>query len=409
MLDKLPEDLERLLPEIRDEWKQIALSTEPANRELAEKGVDLAYQAAGLKPPETKIWFRSPREGAIGASSILGNSPFYPSEPALKNKARGHIKNITKAEIFSQTMEQSHDFRETANEMWGKLTNQLNSQGWNQGWKQFQDHLWQEARGMTGNSIRSKTWAQIENQIKDKIENKVWEKVRLYIWIPVFEISKIQQSIQEYIKKDFGYDDWTLSLFDNAIFGQHDAHSMASYFALKDYIPDVQKLEGHWLIARNSGWWWPFENTVILTERPSNIMLDKIGRFHCKDGPAIEYPDGFKLYFWHGFILPENQQYFIKDHSKLVSADSVDREEDPQIQLIKLEVYGYEKYLKERPHKIIHEGTQAGQRKKLIEVRVGHKTLKILNTIDNSTEAQSLSRSHFMRVGDNVKRVEDAI
>jgi len=47
-------------------------------------------------------------------------------------------------------------------------------------------------------------------------------------------------------------------------------------------------------------WWWPFENAVIVSERPIVLNLDNEGRLHNATGPAIEYSDGWKLYFWHG-------------------------------------------------------------------------------------------------------------
>ena len=59
-IDKLTPEQEALIPVIRDKWIEIGLSTEPTDRANAERGVDLAYQAAGLKPPKTKIWLASP-------------------------------------------------------------------------------------------------------------------------------------------------------------------------------------------------------------------------------------------------------------------------------------------------------------------------------------------------------------
>jgi hypothetical protein len=50
-LETLTAEQEAELPKIRDEWIEAGLSCAPANRELAVQGVNMAYEAAGLKPP----------------------------------------------------------------------------------------------------------------------------------------------------------------------------------------------------------------------------------------------------------------------------------------------------------------------------------------------------------------------
>lgn len=41
-------------------WTDIGLSTEPANRRLAEEGINKCYVIAGLEPPKKIIWCGSP-------------------------------------------------------------------------------------------------------------------------------------------------------------------------------------------------------------------------------------------------------------------------------------------------------------------------------------------------------------
>lgn len=52
---------------LREEWRQIALRTRPADRPRAERGIELAYQEAGLEPPQSVRWVDSPVSGAIDA------------------------------------------------------------------------------------------------------------------------------------------------------------------------------------------------------------------------------------------------------------------------------------------------------------------------------------------------------
>ena len=60
MITELTPEQEAQLKIYVEKWRKIALSTEPANRLEAERGIYLAYQSAELKPPEEILWFESP-------------------------------------------------------------------------------------------------------------------------------------------------------------------------------------------------------------------------------------------------------------------------------------------------------------------------------------------------------------
>lgn len=62
---KLTAEQEAILPRKKDEWVEHGLSTAPANRAEAERGVRLAYEAAGLDHPRFFIWVDSPYAGAF--------------------------------------------------------------------------------------------------------------------------------------------------------------------------------------------------------------------------------------------------------------------------------------------------------------------------------------------------------
>lgn len=47
-----------------------------------------------------------------------------------------------------------------------------------------------------------------------------------------------------------------------------------------------------------------FDRAVIISELP--IKIHTLGEnVHCSDGPAIEFADGFKVYYWNGVIVPQ--------------------------------------------------------------------------------------------------------
>ena len=70
MITALTLEQEALIPIKREEWLKVGLSTQPADRDKAEQGVRLAYEAAGLNPPEQMIWVDSPLAGCYAASLL---------------------------------------------------------------------------------------------------------------------------------------------------------------------------------------------------------------------------------------------------------------------------------------------------------------------------------------------------
>ena len=69
-MEKLTKEQEALLPVYRDEWTEIGLSTEPLDFEKAKAAASLAYEMAGLTPPETWYHFRSPMECAVEMAKL---------------------------------------------------------------------------------------------------------------------------------------------------------------------------------------------------------------------------------------------------------------------------------------------------------------------------------------------------
>ena len=78
-----------------------------------------------------------------------------------------------------------------------------------------------------------------------------------------------------------------------------------------DIDPDIWSRSRAYDDAQGAGWWWPFEDFVMVCEPPTELHLEQVGpagwgshRLHCETGPAVRWPDGFCLYFWHGTHVP---------------------------------------------------------------------------------------------------------
>jgi hypothetical protein len=53
-------------------------------------------------------------------------------------------------------------------------------------------------------------------------------------------------------------------------------------------------------ITRSAFWLWPYEKTVLVSERPRFILLDQQGLLHADGQKAIQWADGWGVYAWRG-------------------------------------------------------------------------------------------------------------
>ena len=96
-------------------------------------------------------------------------------------------------------------------------------------------------------------------------------------------------------------------------------------------------------VARNAGWWWPFANAVILTERPCRLLRDDRNRLHSEDGMAIKYPDGWGVYAIHGVRVPS----FVVEAPGSMTVAQIREEGNAEVKRIMRERFGESRYLSE--------------------------------------------------------------
>jgi hypothetical protein len=102
-------------------------------------------------------------------------------------------------------------------------------------------------------------------------------------------------------------------------------------------------------LATAAGWWWPFRGAVILTERPSKLRRDDRNRLHCADGKAIEYPDGWGFYVWHGTRVPAK----VIESPDSFTAEEIRAEPNSEVARALAERLGWEAFLDKIGAKVI--------------------------------------------------------
>jgi len=170
------------------------------------------------------------------------------SAPSRIVKLRSPLEGAIAASGLNQVEKQVKDqvSNQVRNQVWGQVGLQVENQVKNQIWNQ----VWNQVRDQVGTQVKDQVWYQVKDQVKDQVGNQVGSP---------------------------------------GCYGCHDAHLLAQLSIFK-MLQETKKLEGLILLAESTGWFWPYEDLVIMTERPSRILYQN-------DLPVfIEYPDGWSVF-----------------------------------------------------------------------------------------------------------------
>ncbi|GAB2702095.1 hypothetical protein GCM10010442_20290 [Kitasatospora kifunensis] len=376
-------DRDANLAEVTARWRQTATRTGAAERVAAEQGVLACYQAAGLAAPRALVWFDSPLQAAAAALLLTGGSAavrarlgegraeelFAPVAARLTaagvRAAAGGAGASVREEVRTRPWERS---RTRAHE-------RLGARGWASLWSLTGGELWSQSQALSGRIRsavaelldRSGEQAAEDEQLRAAGEHDAAELLRERVPAAVAAVR--------------------LALLD-AVFGQHDAAWLAAQEAAGELDGELAGLAQ---VARAAGWWWPYEEVVLLTERPTELHRDEAGRLDRADGPALAYPDGFALHVWRGMPVPAD---FLAGLAGL-TLDRIQAEENAELRRVMLEHYGYDRYLTDTGAEPLHRD-ETGV---LWRIQLPDDEPVVMVEVVNSTpEPDGTSRTYWLRV-----------
>ncbi|MGL5058711.1 MAG: DUF6745 domain-containing protein [Microcoleus sp.] len=265
-IEQLTPQQQALIPVYQKKWQQIALSTEPIDREKAAESVKFAYAALGYKAPQIVIC-DSPR-AAFDRISIP-NFPTDRNSPGCRKIQQeigtGLGKNIADLMLNQLTKNCSEIFlfRLPQLEIQRLLDSQL---------VRYFDALLLSAFGG------------LERSIDSRSQTTEIYRLREFNWFakhPYRDINKyFFESIGRGALNDF-------------------------YISVLNGDRDPIKWRAFLLLVAHCGWIYPFQNTCIVCDRPRILSFDSQHRLHAEGGPAIQFADGYSIYSYHGVTLPE--------------------------------------------------------------------------------------------------------
>ncbi|RFS81642.1 hypothetical protein D0T12_30580 [Actinomadura spongiicola] len=333
------------------DWQSVAFGTGPADRDRAETAVAAAYTAAGLDAPERYIWVPSPVRGAAVAALLAGHGD------ALAKAGLGDLVDQARADLAGAAAGPS-------------VLAAVRTRPW--------ETERAAACSEQGPEQWPRVWAETGGLLWDQVQSLV-TRVRAAIGAVAEGEESAERAEAASLLRSASLD---------AVLGQHDAPWLALFETLGRLDGPLAGLAD---AARATGWWWPYERLVILSERPSELHRDEPGRLHRGDGPALAYPDGFALHAWRGMPIPHD---FIDSLTDL-TASRILSEENAELRRVMLEIFGYDRYLAETGARPVHRD-ETGV---LWSIDLpGDEPVVMVEVVNSTPEPDGTYRTYYLRV-----------
>ncbi|KUN89628.1 hypothetical protein AQJ66_04095 [Streptomyces bungoensis] len=264
------------------------------------------------------------------------------------------------------------------------------------------------ADGTAGRSVReavrTRPWAAARERVLDRLGPAGWAGHWALTGAQLWEgatmlTERIRTGVVEASAagEEGGEQAVRLVLLD-AVLGQHDAAWLAAF----DGQDGADSLAGIAAVARAAGWWWPYEKTAVVCERPGELHRDEAGRLDRGDGPALAFPDGFALYAWRGMPVPAA---FLAELAGL-TPERIREEENAELRRVMLEHYGYDRYLEESGA----EPVQRDEAGVLWRIDLdGDEPLVMVEVVNSTPEPDGTHRVYWLRVPPRVRTAREGV
>ncbi|MFI8435337.1 DUF6745 domain-containing protein [Streptomyces sp. NPDC079020] len=249
--------------------------------------------------------------------------------------------------------------------------------------------------------IRTRPWAEERRRMYDELGpagwSALWSATGAQLWETTAALAERIRTgvVADLAERPEDESDVRLLLLD-AVLGQHDAAWLAAFDGRGD------RLTGLAQVARNAGWWWPYENAVVISERPEALHRDEAGRLDHGDGPALSYADGFALYAWRGMPVPAE---FLAELSAL-TPERIRAEENAELRRVMLEYYGYDRYLTESRAEPVHRDETGILWRIALD---GDEDVVMVEVVNSTPEPDGTHRTYWLRVPPSTRTAKDGV
>ena len=258
----------------------------------------------------------------------------------------------------------------------------------------------QQVRQQVGQQVEQQVWQQVRQQVgqqvEQQVEQQVWQQVEQQVW----------QQVRQQVRQQVG----------DAVWNNSSSYGLwAGWMSWVSFFRDVCRWEDDALsrfalaeALANTGWQWWHSDVLALSDRPRFIKRNAAGRLHSDEGPAIEYRDGWSIYAWHGYRLPDTHYHLITARDKITPA-MIEAEPNAELRRIALEIFGFDRFFEARGGKVIDKDEVFGRPRRLLELKLKGEKIRVMDVYNGSLEPDGTRRRFMLGAVAGVNTVHEAV
>jgi hypothetical protein len=365
--------LESLHMATRRTWRGIALACEPMVKTRAEEAIRAVYSIATGRPPDSILFFDSPLQAKIAGTLLAGDY----RKPRLGSVYGRLGVNL----LVSGRLRMDE----------GSLPPRIAEYGLEQLERPIHSALDVADRSALDPAAVKRAFDALCNQLPPEERRSLVVPWRCPKGVLRRARREAEQALEQRRWMSFAAH---YSFSRMATPGQ----SAGAGERLKSAVIDV---------CETCGWCWLYPDVAIISDRPTLVRLDALGRLHAEDGPAVGYRDGFSIHALHGVRVSRR---VIERPSEITVADA-DNEPNLEVRRALIERMGRRRYLSLSGAVVVaRDETGLLWRRRLPSRRdEPQRALCFVEVINGTCEPDGTRRHYFLRVPPTSRTAREAV
>lgn len=158
-------------------------------------------------------------------------------------------------------------------------------------------------------------------------------------------------------------------------------------------LPIYDKFKHYEAATIHGGYRWMHPDFCMISDRPRVLKIDESNRPHCADGPSHLWSDGFSIFHWHGYRIPDTHTWIITDKDR-ITAEAIMAEPNAELRRIMCEITAFEP-IRSIARVTAQDVDGNGHPRRLMTAEIGGEQIRIVEVLNGSLEPDG-SRRQFL-------------
>lgn len=145
-----------------------------------------------------------------------------------------------------------------------------------------------------------------------------------------------------------------------------------------------------------------FERVCFVCDNDRKVTFDDRGRAHSEVGPALEFPDGYKLFAWHGVVVPQD----VIEQPETINVERIESERNAEVRRVLIERFGAERFILESGAYLMDADYCGNLYSKSLS---GDEPLVMVEVTNSTAEPDGTLKRYYLRVPPEVTSAREAV